>query len=156
MSCEYMIVPMNEALLDAAAELERRCFSRPWSRAQLAEELTHDYAFYLAATASEGELLGYVGAHLMLDEAEINNVATAPEHRRQGIAKALLCRLIDQLEKRGAKRFFLEVRQSNRSAIALYEQLGFAPLGLRKNYYSDPVEHAVIMGKETEHADTGN
>ena len=149
--------PMGEEQLAEVAALEQRCFSRPWSRAQLAEELGRDYALYLTATDDGGRLMGYAGAHLAADEADINNVATAPEFRRRGVAEALLRRILELAEARGARHFYLEVRQSNLAARALYEKLGFRPLGLRRNYYTDPTEHAVIMGKETEtDADTGN
>ena len=158
MNCsEIRIVPMDECHLDAAAELERRCFSRPWSREMLREELTQEFALYLAAVDGKGTLMGYVGAHLAADEAAINNVATAPEFRRQGVGETLLRRLIEIGRERGARHFYLEVRQSNDPAMALYTKLGFRELGLRKNYYSDPTEHAVIMGKElTDDADPGN
>ncbi len=158
MNCnDVTVLPMEERHLDQAAALERRCFSRPWSREMLAEELTHPFALYLAAQNGAGELMGYAGAHLAADEAAINNVATAPEFRRQGVAELLMRRLLALAAERGAAHCYLEVRQSNEPAQALYRKLGFRPLGLRKNYYDDPPEHAVIMGKElTDDADPGN
>ena len=157
MNSEINILPMGEEHLDQIAALERRCFSRPWSRAQLSEELSRPFALYFAALDGDGTLMGYAGAHLAADEAAINNVATAPEFRRRGVAETLLRHLIAAAEDRGASHFYLEVRESNGPARALYAKLGFLPLGLRKNYYTDPTEHAVIMGKETtSHADSGN
>ena len=142
-----VITEFSERHLDALTAIERRCFSDPWSRAMLAAELEKDYSMYLIAE-KDGVPAGYVGAHLVADEASINNVATDPDFRREGIAELLITELIRRASERGAVSFNLEVRENNTPAISLYKKMGFLPVGVRKNYYSNPTENALIMIKE--------
>ena len=142
------IVPMTGDHLDEAAELERICFTTPWSRNMLAEELENDCAAFLAALDSEGRLAGYAGLLVVLDEGYITNVAVRPECRRQGVAKQLLQVFLDFARAHKLAFLTLEVRASNYGAIALYGSLGFRSVGRRKNYYEHPREDAIIMTKE--------
>lgn len=129
------------------AALEAACFSVPWDAASLAAELENPLSLWL--TAAEGQTAaGYIGSQSVLGEADMMNLAVAPSHRRQGIARALVLELIRELTAAGVTCLTLEVRAGNAPALALYESLGFAEIGLRKNYYIRPREDAKILRKE--------
>ena len=142
------IVPMTADHLDALEQLERTCFSRPWSRKMLAEELDNECAAFLVAEdAATGEAVGYAGLLVAADEGYITNVAVDPSRRRQGVAAQLL-RVFDDFARANHLAFLtLEVRPSNAAAIALYEGFGFAEAGRRRNYYDLPKEDALILTK---------
>lgn len=142
------IVPMNADHLEELEKLEKICFSRPWSRKMLAEELENQCAAFLVAQDSiTGQVMGYAGLLVMADEGYITNVAVFPEYRRQGVAAKLIS--VFENFARGNKLAFLtlEVRPSNTGAIALYEGFGFREAGRRKNYYDLPKEDALILTK---------
>ena len=144
---EYQLVPMDRSHLAAVAALERLCFTTPWTEAMLEEELYNDTASFIVAQRADGEVLGYAGLHVILDEGYIDNVAVRPEYRRQGVAD----RLLDVLCRFGQDRLAfltLEVRPSNTAAVALYEKHGFREAGRRKNYYENPTEDALLLTKE--------
>jgi ribosomal-protein-alanine N-acetyltransferase len=141
------IIRMELTHAQDAAVIEQKCFSMPWSIAMFEEELEQDYTVYLSAVENS-RLIGYAGMHLMFEEAYITNVAVLPENRRQGIATKLLQRLMYEAKNAGALRISLEVRQTNLAAATLYGKLGFTPCGVRKGYYSQPEEDAVIMCAE--------
>ncbi len=153
------IVPMTGDHLDEVAELERICFTTPWSRNMLVEELQNDCAAFLVALDDEGHVAGYAGLLVVLDEGYITNVAVRPECRRNGIAQKLLQVFLDFAQAHKLAFLTLEVRASNYGAIALYGSRGFRSMGRRKNYYEHPKEDAIIMTKEftdgTEDPDTG-
>ena len=143
----YKLVPMDRSHLAGVAELERMCFSAPWNEAMLEEELYNDTASFIVAEGEDGQVLGYAGLHVILDEGYIDNVAVRPTCRRQGIAD----RLLDVFCRFGQANLAfltLEVRESNRAAIGLYEKLGFRPVGRRKNYYTEVHEDAILMTLE--------
>ena len=142
------IVPMNADHLDEVAELERICFSTPWSRNMLAEELDNALSAFLVALDDDGRVVGYAGLQVVLDEGYITNVAVRPECRRNGIAAKLLQVFLDFAQANGLSFLTLEVRASNYGAIALYGSRGFRSVGRRKNYYEHPREDAIIMTKE--------
>lgn len=147
----YQLVPMDRSHLEGIAELERTCFSHPWSVDMLAEELYNETASFLVAEGENGSVLGYAGLHVVLDEGYIDNVAVDPAYRRQGIADAL----IDTFVRFGAAKLAfltLEVRAGNAPAIALYEKHGFYEVGRRKDYYDDPKEDAILMTREWDRA----
>lgn len=143
------ITRMNEAHVAQVAALEKLCFSDPWSETSVASELDNPLSLWLIAE-EEGTVLGYVGSQTVLDETDMMNIAVRPECRRRGIAAALIGELVNQLRAHGSHVLRLEVRESNVPAIALYESMGFTQLGLRKNYYRNPKENALILGKEWE------
>ena len=147
----YTVVPMTYDHVPQAAELERLCFSDPWSERMLREHLDNQCAAAIAAVGEDGTLLGYAGLLVVLDEGYITNVAVRPAYRRQGIASDLLG--VFERFARGHQLAFLtlEVRASNAAAIALYEKMGYARVGVRKNYYEHPREDAIIMTWEQEH-----
>lgn len=141
------IVPMNEHHVPQIALLERECFADPWSQQSIASELHNPLSLWLVA--QEGQtLLGYVGSQTCLDETDMMNIAVSPASRRQGVARALIEALVSALRERGSKQLTLEVRASNDPARQLYESLGFLQVGLRKNYYRNPKEDALILRKE--------
>ena len=144
---DYQLIPLAHEHLGQAAEIERLCFSDPWSEKMLAEHLANPCSLTLAAVGDTGRLLGYVGLLAVVDEGYITNVAVRPDCCRQGVAGGLL----DALEAQGKERelafLTLEVRQSNAPARALYEKLGYLQAGLRRNYYENPREDAIIMTK---------
>ena len=142
------IVPMKTEHLDAVAELERTCFTMPWSRNALAEELDNALSAFLVALDEEERVVGYAGLQVVLDEGYITNVAVRPDCRRRGVAG----RLLDVFERfaEGNHLAFLtlEVRAGNYAAIALYGRHGYRGVGRRKNYYEHPREDAVIMTRK--------
>ena len=139
------ITEMRQSHLDQMAELEKICFSLPWSRDMLADELSNKHAKYYVAVTEDGRVAGYIGMHVVLDEGYITNVTTAPEFRRQGIAKALITKVLEYCRSKGMIYITLEVRESNAGAIALYESFGFRKIGKRADYYQKPLEDALIM-----------
>ena len=145
------IVPMTADHLDEVAELERVCFTTPWSGNMLAEELDNYLSAFLVALDDNDNVAGYAGLQAVLDEGYITNVAVRPDCRRQGIAGKLLQVFLDFAKGNHLAFLSLEVRASNYDAIALYGSRGFRSVGRRKNYYEHPREDAIIMTKEFEH-----
>lgn len=142
------IVPMTSAHLDEVADLERVCFSTPWSRNMLAEELDNACSAFLVALDDDDSVVGYAGLLVIADEGYITNVAVRPESRRGGVAGQLLDVFLKFAEANQLAFLTLEVRESNYPAIALYGSRGFRAVGRRKNYYEHPKEDAVIMTRE--------
>ena len=138
------IVPMTGDHLDEVAELERICFTTPWSRNMLVEELQNDCAAFLVALDDEDHVAGYAGLLVVLDEGYIDNVAVRPECRRQGIGDRLL-EVFCRFGQAHLAFLTLEVRPSNAAAVALYEKPGFQEAGRRKDYYTDPTEDALLL-----------
>lgn len=145
------IVPMNADHLDEVAELERICFSTPWSRNMLAEELDNALSAFLVALDDSGRVAGYAGLQVIMDEGYIANIAVRPDCRRQGVASQLLQVFLNFAEGNKLSFLTLEVRASNYDAIALYGSRGFRSVGRRPNYYEHPKEDAIIMTKEFEY-----
>ena len=142
------IIPLGEDCPEhisaAIAALEEKEFSAPWTEDMLRRAFADENKLFFAAM--DGELCaGYIGSQLIFEELEIFNVATDEAYRGRGIAKALAGKLIDEAKEKGAQRITLEVRESNAPAIGLYEKLGFAEVGRRKNYYQKPREDAILM-----------
>ena len=143
----YEIVPMDRSHIEQIAALEKNCFSTPWTENMLTDALFDPHASFIVAEDGEGGVLGYAGLHVVLDEGYIDNVAVEEAARRHGVASALLdvfCRF----GQANLAFLTLEVRASNAAAIALYQKHGFAQVGLRKNYYTNPREDAIIMTRE--------
>ena len=142
-----IIEKMNATHFPQIAELEKLCFSDPWSEKSIETELSCRLSVWLVALEGE-QVVGYVGSQTVIDESDMMNIAVHPDFRRRGIAEALVAELEAALRQRGSHALTLEVRDSNAPAIALYEKLGFAQVGLRKNYYRNPKEDARILRKE--------
>ncbi len=139
--------PLEEKWLDQMAALERDCFSLPWSREALANELKREDAPYVICFQGK-TLLGYIGCRIAIDEGEITNVAVSPQARRRGVGRRMLDQAMLLLKNRGVRQVFLEVRESNLPAQRLYEQAGFVPVGRRRHYYIKPEEDALLLGRE--------
>ena len=135
---------MTENDLSAAAEIESMCFADPWSESVLSDEINHGYSVYFAAV-TDGRVIGYIGGNVISGECDITRVAVHKDFRRMGVAKALI-----EAFKQEADRVTLEVREGNLAAIALYEKCGFKKDFIRKNYYKNPTENAVLMSFEKE------
>lgn len=144
---KYKLVPMDKSHLDAVAALERECFSRPWSRAMLEEELYNPHVSLVVAEGEDGSVLGYGEIGVVLDEGCLEKIAVYPACRRQGIAEAILSAYL-RFGRANLAFLTLEVRESNAPAIALYRKLGFEEVGRRKNYYEDLHEDALLMTVE--------
>lgn len=144
---QYKLVPMDRGHIKEIAQIERQCFSMPWSESALEEELFNPQASFIVAQRADGAVLGYAGLHVAADEGYIDNIAVRSDYRRQGIADDLL----DVFVRFGAVNLAfltLEVRPSNQAAIDLYFKHGFAQVGRRKDYYENPREDAIIMTLE--------
>ena len=140
---DITIKPIEKTHLAHVAEVEKACFAAPWSEISLGLLLTDSNG---GLVALDGErAVGYVGYLCAVDEYEITNVAVDPEYRRRGIGESLLSALLTRARENGIVRVTLDVRVSNTPALALYQKLGFASCGTRKNFYSSPREDAQVM-----------
>ena len=139
--------PMNASHVSQIAQLEKQCFSDPWSEKSIASELDNPLSLWLVAVEA-GEVVGYVGSQTVLGETDMMNLAVAPEARRQGTGRALVLALVEALTEKGSRSLMLEVRVSNIPAQKLYESLGFSQVGRRPKYYVNPREDALILRKE--------
>ncbi len=140
-------VLMREDHLEKIAELEKLCFSDPWSLRSITSELNNPLSLWVVAEEN-GVVAGYVGSQSVLGEADMMNLAVAPACRRRGIGRKLVEELIRRLKEQRTHVLVLEVRASNDPAIGLYEELGFIQVGYRPNYYVHPKEDALILRKE--------
>lgn len=136
---------LQEEDIDQMVEIEKLCFATPWTKeAFLAEKRENKKARYVIARI-DNRVAGYGGAWVVLDEAQVTNIAVHPDFRRQGIADTIVRKLKNVCADAGAQVMFLEVRPSNKAAQELYFKHGFAPVGIRKNYYYDNGENALVM-----------
>ena len=140
------VVTMAEEHISALAQLEKECFADPWSEKALADELNNPNAVFRVALIDE-EVAGYVGMLHVLDEGDICNVAVFDKFRRRGVATALIQHLVDYAVENQLSFITLEVRESNIGAQKFYETMGFETIGIRKNFYDNPKEHATLMNK---------
>ena len=139
------IEDVREQHLEQIEEIEKACFSLPWTKEQLRSQLKDPQHEFIAALDEDGRVLGYIGMMYVLDEGYISNVAVAPQSRRQGTGQALIRELMARARALELAFVTLEVRCGNAAAIALYEKQGFVPVGRRKNYYDFPREDAILM-----------
>ena len=135
---------LSEKTLDGVAELEKMCFSQPWSRSSL-ELLTKDGIGVGMVCSKDGKVCAYGGMIVAVDEGQITNIATHPDYRRQGYGRAVVEALVKHAKMNGLDSISLEVRESNKAAIELYTKLGFKVEGKRKDFYTKPTENALIM-----------
>ncbi len=142
---QVTIKPMRLEDIDSVLEIERMSFTTPWTRDAYLQELKDNRrACYLVAWEFH-RVLGYAGMWVVLDEAHVTTIAVDPLHRRRRIGERLLAALIREVMRRRARRVTLEVRKSNLEAQSLYRKYGFKDIGLRKGYYSDNREDAIVM-----------
>jgi ribosomal-protein-alanine N-acetyltransferase len=131
--------------LDDVMEIEQRCFTSPWSRYAFTCELKdNQFSHYIIAKV-DGKTVGYGGMWIVLNEAHVTNVGVLPEYRGEGIGELIMRSLMAIAKNHGADKMTLEVRKSNYVAQNLYSKLGFEPRGIRRGYYIDNKEDAVIM-----------
>ena len=142
----FEIREMQAQDVKAAAQIEAENFSKPWKEADFLGAVKDEKALYLIACVDEIPV-GYIGMWMVLDEGEITNVSVKKEYQGQKIGRALLERLEDLGRVKGVVSYFLEVRESNERARALYESCGFSAISVRKNFYEEPVENGVVMCK---------
>ncbi|MEK4198259.1 ribosomal protein S18-alanine N-acetyltransferase [Cytobacillus sp. FSL K6-0265] len=136
---------MTEDDIDEVLKVEEASFSSPWSREAFYNEMTmNQFSVYVVLEDGE-ELIGYGGAWVVTDEAHVTNVAILPRHRGKKLGEALMVQLMTVAKEMGALKMTLEVRVSNMVARRLYSKLGFQEGGIRKNYYSDNHEDALVM-----------
>lgn len=142
-----MIMKMTQCHVSQIADLEKICFNDPWSENSIASELDNRLSHWLVALDDE-KVVGYVGSQTVLGETDMMNIAVHPAYRKKGIATELIEALIQVLKERGSHSLMLEVRESNNPAKELYLKMGFELVGIRKNYYRNPKENALILRKE--------
>lgn len=140
---KLQILPFAPAYLAGVERLEQLCFAHPWQRADLEAQLTSPCARFLVAVLGD-KVVGYLGVQVVCGEGSVTNVAVDPAYRRRGIARALFGACFAG----GSMDFLtLEVRPSNGAALALYRELGFQPVGRRRDFYTDPTEDALLLTK---------
>lgn len=142
----FCIRKMTDRDIPLVAQIEKECFSSPWSEDGLRSELKNSSAEFFVLEA-EGTLAAYMGMHIVLDECYIANVAVKNNFRKRGLGQLLVNNALAVAEEKDCAFITLEVRVSNQPAISLYEKCGFERLGERKNFYSSPTENALIMTK---------
>lgn len=145
---EFFLEKTSVEHLDDIMVVENLSFTIPWSRQSILEEITNNnMAIYISARTKE-RVIGYAGLWKVYGEGHITNIAVHPEYRKNGVGAALLKKLIEMAESDGIYRMTLEVRKSNEAAIHLYSKFRFQPGGVRKGYYADNGEDAIIMWRE--------
>lgn len=132
--------------LPQVEQIEKKCFSMPWSEKSFLDACNTPENIYLVCEI-EGKIAGYCGMWTVLGEGNITNMAVDENYRQQGIGKALMQEMELRADKKDITIFFLEVRESNLPAQKLYASMGYSPIGKRKRFYERPVEDAVIMSK---------
>lgn len=149
MEDNFIVRAMDFDDLEEVVLLEKECFSDPWSMETFVHEITknHMASYVVAVDEATGKIAGYAGMWIILDEAHITNVGVLPQYRKKGIGEKLMIRQIKDSIVAGTVKMTLEARISNDPAINLYKKLGFVQVGIRKKYYEDNNEDAVIMWK---------
>ncbi|MBZ4416345.1 ribosomal protein S18-alanine N-acetyltransferase [Myxococcus sp. RHSTA-1-4] len=146
---DFLIRQMTVEDMPAVMALEKQSFKNPWSPELLQRELQHEWSTILLVEEERGAgapvLLGLAIFWIVHDEVHVLNVATAPEHRRRGVARAVMDEVLARGKARHCTLATLEVRRSNEAALQLYRSLGFRPVGVRPNYYVDEGEDAIVM-----------
>lgn len=148
--------PMCKEHIKAVAQIEKECFCHPWSEDAFYDELDNPLSLTIVAMLTDNvplmtdkkHVAGFVNARIINGEVYINNIAVSKVYRQKGIGKGLLTSLENTVRNKGALFITLEVRESNSAAISLYKTLGYKYAGLRKRFYRDPAENAVLMTKE--------
>lgn len=142
---------MNLDDIEQVLTIECHAFPSPWSKRAFVSEVTENTMAHYIVAERENGVVGYSGMWLILEEAHITNIAVHPEMRRQGVGSFLLGEMIRRAAHRGCRRMTLEVRVSNEAAQVMYHKFGFSPKGVRRGYYTDTREDAIIMWREDIH-----
>jgi len=146
---------MRPGDLDAVMAIEQVSFPTPWTRGMFAEDFSRGFSDTLVAAGPEGGVYGYAVCWTIAGESHLLNIAVDPFRRGQGVGRALLSECIRRSARSGASRIFLEVRAGNEPALRLYYGMGFVYRGLRKGYYTDTGEDAVVLDREVRKSDAG-
>lgn len=141
---EIQIRTMEESDCQAVANLEQQCFSVPWSFNSIKQSFENPNGYFFVAE-KEQQIVGYIGMMRAGSEGDILNIAVSTQNRRQGIGTQLMEHLLQFAQMNGIETLFLEVRESNNGAIALYEMQNWKNVGVRKNYYKNPSENGIVM-----------
>ena len=141
----FMIRPADERDLIRILRIEKECFSDPWSINIFRSALSEPHTSVFVLEDGEEGVLGYSVSTVVLDEGSLDNLAVTASRRGQGAGRMLFENVLADVRKKGAERIFLEVRESNETALKLYESAGFERLAVRKAYYQDPTEDAIVM-----------
>jgi ribosomal-protein-alanine N-acetyltransferase len=141
----FRLRPLREEDLDRVMEIEKACFSTPWKESTFRGLLRRADTDLVGAEDEERRLLGYAVCWTVVDQSELGNVAVAGEARGAGVGRALVEEIVDRVRGRGSRECFLEVRESNAVAQALYRDMGFEVVGRRRAYYALPTEDALVM-----------
>ena len=146
----WIVEPLSAlAEIDAILAVERASFTNPWTREMYLAELDHQgVAFFYVARDAGRRIIGFCSFWRVLDELHINNLAVLPECRRLGVASALLARVLEVGASMGSRRATLEVRHSNDAARRLYGGFGFVVAGVRRGYYTNPIEDALVLCRD--------
>ena len=134
---------MQKCDLDEVYNIESVVFTDPWLKELFEMEMDHD-AFVLE---KDSHIAGYICTWQVLEEGTITNIAIKPEFQRQGLGETIFNEMFKMMEMRNVRYYYLEVRESNKAALALYSKLGFSTIGIRKGYYNNPIENAIVMNK---------
>lgn len=135
---------MNNEDIHEVGEIEKICFSSPWSEEEIRATFSRLDSVYLVVE-KDGAVIGYAAFFFVMDEANIINIGIKPEFRNQKAAENLMKLLFETAKHKSVAKIFLEVRESNKAALALYKKFGFKVEGIRKNFYSGPVENGIVM-----------
>lgn len=141
----FRIRPAGERDLVKILRIEKECFTDPWSINVFRGAMSEPHTSVFVLVDDSEEVAGYSVSDVVLDEGALDNLAVTAEKRGQGAGAMLLQNVLEDARNKGVKRFFLEVRKSNEKALKLYEKAGFTRLSVRKAYYQDPVEDAIVM-----------
>lgn len=142
----FLITKMDSSHTCEVAEIEKSCFSKPWSQNAIEAELSNENAYFYVLIYNNS-VAGYGGMHISVDECYIANIAVLPEFQGKGFGKAITTHLINRAENLNCEFISLEVRPSNSVAVSMYSSLGFEEIGRRKNFYTSPTEDGLIMTK---------
>lgn len=142
----FIIEKMNSKTAFDVSEIEKACFSKPWSLKSIESELSNECAYFYTIKYNN-VVVGYGGMHIIIDECYVDNIAVLPKYQNRGIGKGIVKHLIEVAKSKECNFISLEVRQSNINAISLYESFNFKVVGKRKNFYSSPTENAYILTK---------
>ena len=144
----YLIEPARLADLDEIMEIERESFTAPWTPESIADEIKRPWSIFRVLRNDEGRILAYLNFWVIREELHILNIATHPDHRRRGLALLLMDQLLEDAQRSASTEILLEVRQSNIGARQLYEGLKFTRIGVRKAYYGDSGEDALVYTRK--------
>ena len=143
----FSIETMTKDDLDEVAEMERRIFPIPWTQSQFKAEISNLFCHYMVAKMA-GKVIGYVGFVSVEDEGYVTNIAVEHSYRRKGVGTLLIAHVFEKAIKLGVRRLLLDVRKSNTNAQRFYRRFGFTEVSVRRRYYSDNLEDAIVMASE--------